>query len=95
LEVEEVLHTMPAVAEAVVVPAPDERLGERVAAMLRVQPGYQSPSLPEVQSHFKASGVARQKWPEEVHVVDDFPRTPSGKVQKVVVRQNVARSREY
>ena len=40
LEVEEVLLAMPAVAEAVVVAAPDDRLGERAAAVLRVKPGH-------------------------------------------------------
>jgi acyl-CoA synthetase (AMP-forming)/AMP-acid ligase II len=33
--------------------------------------------------------MARQKWPEEVRMVDDFPRTPSGKIQKFVLRQQL------
>jgi acyl-CoA synthetase len=90
LEVEEVLLTMPAVAEAVVVSAPDARLGERAAAVLRVRPGHPMPSIEEVRDHFKGAGVAAQKWPEEVHEVADFPRTASGKVQKFLVRQGVA-----
>jgi acyl-CoA synthetase len=36
-------------------------------------------------------GFARQKWPEELHVVPDFPRTASGKIRKVDLR---ARLRE-
>ena len=90
LEVEEVLLTMPAVAEAVVVSAPDDRLGERVAAVLRVRAGRPMPTLGQVREHFAANGVARQKWPEELHEVDDFPRTASGKVQKHAVRQGIA-----
>ena len=82
LEVEEVLLGMPAVAEAVVVAAPDDRLGERAAAVLRVREGHDMPTLDEVREHFKAAGVAIQKWPEELHRVDDYPRTASGKVQK-------------
>lgn len=89
LEVEEVLHGMPAVAEAVVVAAPDDRLGERTAAVLRIRDGQRAPSLDDIREHFKAAGVAVQKWPEELHVVDDFPRTASGKVQKVVIRQSI------
>ncbi|OBA98499.1 AMP-dependent synthetase [Mycobacteriaceae bacterium 1482268.1] len=89
LEVEEVLLGMPAVAEAVVVAAPDERLGERAAAVLRIRDGHDTPTLDEVREHFRAAGVAIQKWPEEVHRVDDYPRTASGKVQKFVVRQNL------
>jgi acyl-CoA synthetase len=90
LEVEEVLLTMPAVAEVVVVSAPDARLGERAAAVLRVKPGHAMPSLEEVRDHFKGAGVAAQKWPEELHEVADFPRTASGKVQKFLVRQGIA-----
>jgi acyl-CoA synthetase len=94
LEVEEVLLKMPAVAEAVVVSAPDARLGERAAAVLRVKPGLSMPTLDEVREHFKRAGVATQKWPEELHEVDDFPRTASGKVQKFLVRQDIAARRK-
>jgi len=90
LEVEEVLLTMPAVAEAVVVSAPDARLGERAAAVLRLKAGQPMPTLDEVRDHFKRAGVAAQKWPEELHQVADFPRTASGKVQKFLVRQGIA-----
>jgi acyl-CoA synthetase len=89
LEVEEVLLTMPSVVEAVVVAAPDERLGERAAAVLRVKAGHPMPTLDEVRDHFKRAGVATQKWPEELHEVDDYPRTASGKVQKFRVRQSI------
>jgi acyl-CoA synthetase len=57
LEVEEVLLAMPAVAEAVVVAARDDRLGERAAAVLRLRDGHDMPTLDEVRRHFKASGV--------------------------------------
>jgi acyl-CoA synthetase len=89
LEVEEVLLAMPAVAEVVVVAAPDPRLGEQVAAVLRIKPGHGMPTLQEVRDHFERVGVARQKWPEALYQVDDFPRTASGKVQKYVVRQRI------
>jgi non-ribosomal peptide synthetase component E (peptide arylation enzyme) len=87
LEVEEALLAMSAVAEAVVVAAPDERFGERVVGLVRVRPGAELPTRDEVQAHFQAAGLARQKWPEELREVDDFPRTASGKVQKYLVRQ--------
>jgi len=96
LEVEEVLLSMPAVAEAVVVAAPDERLGEHAAAVLRLRDGHAMPSLDEVRAHFKQQGVAIQKWPEELHQIppgEDYPRTASGKVQKFLVRQQVRSSR--
>lgn len=92
LEVEEVLLSMPSVAEAVVVAAPDDRLGERAAAVLRIRDGHDMPTLEQVRAHFKAAGVAIQKWPEELHRVpegQDYPRTASGKVQKFRVREQV------
>ncbi len=89
LEVEEVLLGMPAVVEAVVVAAPDDRLGERTAAVLRIREGHDMPTIDEVRDHFKGAGMARQKWPEELHRADDFPRTASGKVQKFRVRELV------
>ncbi|MCK9902014.1 AMP-dependent synthetase [Parafrankia colletiae] len=90
LEVEEVLLAMPGVAEAAVVAAPDARLGEHAAAVLRLQVGAALPTLDEVRAHFERAGLARQKWPEEVLGTADFPRTPSGKIQKVVLRRGLA-----
>jgi acyl-CoA synthetase len=89
-EVEEVLLALPGVAEAAVVAAPDARLGEHAAAVLRLAPGRPVPSLGQVRAHFEAAGLARPKWPEEAHAVDDFPRTASGKVQKFVLRADIA-----
>ena len=80
---------MTGIAEAVVVAAADDRLGERAAAVLRLKPGSSRPSLDDVRAHFEARGVARQKWPELLTIVDDYPRTASGKVQKRVVRQQI------
>ena len=89
LEVEEALLTLPEVAEAVVVAGPDERFGERVVAVLRLRADAALPDRDQVREHFAALGLARQKWPEELRQVDDYPRTASGKVQKFLVRQHV------
>ena len=92
-EVEEVLLGLPAVAEAAVVAASDERLGERAAAVVRLRAGWEAPTLEELRAHFENAGLARQKWPEEIHAVEDFPRTASGKIQKFLVRKEVAARR--
>jgi non-ribosomal peptide synthetase component E (peptide arylation enzyme) len=47
--------------KAVVVSVPDDRLGERAATVLRMQPGHDLPALDDVRAHFGANGVARQK----------------------------------
>jgi acyl-CoA synthetase len=46
--------------------------------------------LAEVQRHFSAAGVAKQKTPEALFLVDEFPRTASGKVRKADLRQRLA-----
>jgi acyl-CoA synthetase len=88
-EVEELLMGMDAITEVAVVAAPDERLGERAAAVLSVREGTTAPTLEQVREHLAAAGLARQKWPESLHRVDEFPRTPSGKVQKFRLRREL------
>jgi acyl-CoA synthetase (AMP-forming)/AMP-acid ligase II len=90
MEVEELILQIDGVAEVAVVAAPDARLGEHAAAVLRMLPGRPVPSLEQLRAHLERAGLARQKWPEEIHPVDDFPRTPSGKVRKYVLRADVA-----
>jgi acyl-CoA synthetase (AMP-forming)/AMP-acid ligase II len=88
-EVEEVLMMLQGVAEVAVVAAPDARMGEHAAAFVRMLAGRPAPELSEVQHHLESAGVARQKWPEELLAVDEFPRTSSGKVQKYVLRDRL------
>jgi acyl-CoA synthetase (AMP-forming)/AMP-acid ligase II len=88
-EVEELLMELDAVAEVSVVAEPDERLGEHAAAVLRMQPGRPPPTLQDIRVHLATSGLAKQKWPEAVYAVDEFPRTPSGKVQKFRLRDQL------
>lgn len=86
-EIEEAVLELPEVAEVAVVAAPDARLGERAHAFVRLH-AAQAEALPleRVQQHLEARGLARQKWPEAVECVADFPRTGSGKIRKVELR---------
>ncbi len=88
-EVEEVLVRMPGVAEVAVVGAPDARLGEVGCAFFRMQPPNDVPTLAQVRELLDRAGLAKQKWPEHIREVVEFPRTPSGKVQKFVLRQQL------
>ena len=45
--------------------------------------------MSEVRAHLDRAGVARQKWPEELVYIEEFPRTSSGKVQKFVLRDRL------
>jgi acyl-CoA synthetase (AMP-forming)/AMP-acid ligase II len=82
-EVEDVLARHPAVIEAAVVAAPDDVYGERVAAFVVATEPL---TLDDVRAHFEHAGVARQKTPERLELVDDLPRTPAGKVKKPELR---------
>jgi acyl-CoA synthetase (AMP-forming)/AMP-acid ligase II len=90
-EIEEALMRMPAVAECAVVAAPHEKLGERACGVLRLRAGQRAPDLASVQAHLAAVGLPKQKWVEELRVVADFPRTPSGKIRKFVLRAELRR----
>jgi acyl-CoA synthetase (AMP-forming)/AMP-acid ligase II len=85
-ELEELLLGIDGIAEVAVVAAPDERLGEHAAAVVRMLGDAPTPSLDEVRGHLGEAGLARQKWPESIHPVEDFPRTASGKIQKFRLR---------
>jgi len=84
-EVEDLLITHPAVADVAVIPAPDPVMGERVCAVVVTRPGF-SFDVDEARAHFAAAGAARQKTPEAIVLMDELPRTPSGKVRKDVLR---------
>jgi non-ribosomal peptide synthetase component E (peptide arylation enzyme) len=85
LEVEEMVLSHPAVAAAAVVPEPDERLGERVCAFVILKEG-QHLALKDLVEHFRSLGATTQKWPERVEIVQEFPSTPTGKIQKNLLR---------
>ena len=93
VEVEEALMAVPGVAEVAVVAAPDERLGEKTAAVIRVMPDAALPDMETLRARLADVGLAKQKWPEALYEVVDFPRTASGKVQKFVVRQAIREGR--
>ncbi len=88
-EVEGQLMGMDGVAEVAVVAAPHPRLGEQACAFVRVTAEGGSFDLAGVQRRLAESGMARQKWPEQLRVVEVLPRTPSGKVKKEVLRQQL------
>lgn len=85
-EIEDVLHTHPAVQEATVVAMPHDRLGEGVCAYVILSAEADAETLAK---HVQASGLAKQKTPERFEFVADFPRTASGKIRKDILRAEV------
>ena len=86
VEIEALLYKHPAVATAAIVGYPDDRLGERACAFVELRPGA-TLDLAAVQAYMAECKVAKQYWPERVEVVPAVPRTPSGKIQKFILRE--------
>ena len=89
VEVESLLYKHPAVAQAAVVAYPDERLGERACAVIVPKPGAQVPVLADITDFLKAQKVAPHYLPERLVVLAEMPATPSGKIQKFKLREQL------
>jgi fatty-acyl-CoA synthase len=90
-EIEDVLFDNPDVAEVAVVGVPDDTWGEQVAAFVRPAPG-QAPTEDELVAYCRER-LARHKTPQYWAFVDQFPLTASGKIQKYVLRDQLAAAR--
>lgn len=88
LEVETLLYKHPAVAQAAVVGYPDARLGERACAFVTPKPG-QTLSFDEMVAHFKQHRLTTQYIPERLELLPAMPATPSGKIQKFRLREQL------
>jgi 3-phosphoshikimate 1-carboxyvinyltransferase len=89
VEVEQVLYAHPAVREVAIVAMPDERLGERACAFVVLNDGAEL-DFGEMQRHLDEQRVSKPYWPERLELVDELPYTPSGKIQKFVLRDRIA-----
>jgi acyl-CoA synthetase (AMP-forming)/AMP-acid ligase II len=92
-EVEDLIATHPAVAEVALIPLPDSDTGERACAVVRFRPGM-TIDLTTLTAFLSTEGLAKQKWPEQLEAVDDFPRTDSGKIQREKLKQRFTRAME-
>ncbi|MBF8269733.1 MAG: cyclohexanecarboxylate-CoA ligase [Gammaproteobacteria bacterium] len=86
VEVEALIYEMPQVREVALVGMPDLRLGERACAFVVLHPG-KTMSLKEMTDYLSKRELARQYLPERLEIVHEVPKTPSGKVQKFVLRK--------
>ncbi|WP_307403666.1 AMP-binding protein [Desulfofundulus luciae] len=87
-EVESALLEHPAVVESAVVSSPDEIRGEVVKAFVVLAPGYQPSDdlVKELQEHVKKI-TAPYKYPRKVEFVESLPKTISGKIRRVELRE--------
>ena len=85
IEVEQALAAHPAIAEAAVVGRPDEKWGEVPVAFVTTR----APIDPDEVREFLRGRLARYKVPKAIEVVDELPKTGTGKIQKFLLRQQV------
>ena len=88
-EIESSLITHSAVAEAAVVGIPDELRGEVVKAFVVLEPGQaSSAALAAELGEWVKSRLSAHAYPRAVEFVDQLPKTPSGKVQRYLLRRS-------
>jgi long-chain acyl-CoA synthetase len=78
-EVEDVLYQHPAVREAGVVGAPDAYRGETVIAYVALKSGFEGKVTPEELSEFCKQRMANYKYPRQIEIMEELPKTPTGK----------------
>jgi acetyl-CoA synthetase/medium-chain acyl-CoA synthetase len=90
--VESALIEHPAVAESAVVASPDAIRGDIVKAFVILKPGYVSSDelVLSIQDHVKQA-TAPYKYPRSVEFLEELPKTISGKIRRVELRENEVR----
>lgn len=84
-EVEEAVASHSDVGHVIVFGRPDRRLGECIVAAFTTT--GRTPDIEEIRQWLAHAGLARSKWPDEVIVAEEFPRLPSGKLDRARVRK--------
>jgi len=87
-EMEDVLYTHPDISQVAIVGMPDPTVQERACAYVIPKSG-KTLTFNDMISFLEKKDMAKQKFPERLEIVDKFPMTPSGKVQKFILRQDI------
>ncbi|MGE7903059.1 AMP-binding protein [Peribacillus sp. NPDC094092] len=87
--VENVLYEHPDISSAQVIAVPDSRLQEKACACISMKTGKSPITMESMQEFLSEKGLAKQYWPEFLEIMDDFPRTASGKIQKFRLREMI------
>jgi acyl-CoA synthetase (AMP-forming)/AMP-acid ligase II len=88
-EIENELLAHPLVDEVAVMGQPDELRGEMVCAVVRRSPRHRDVTLDELCAFLDQRGLMKQKWPERLVIVDEFPLTGLGKVAKTALAEQI------
>jgi acyl-CoA synthetase (AMP-forming)/AMP-acid ligase II len=91
LEVENALSSHPGIADVAVIGLPDAATGERCCAVVAPAPGERVLTLAEIARHCRSLGMAAQKIPEQLELVEAIPRNDLGKINKQALRNRLSR----
>ncbi|CAH2108074.1 unnamed protein product [Euphydryas editha] len=86
-EIEDVLNTHPDIIASQIVGVPDERLGEELCAVLKLREGTNFTT--QQMANYCSGRIARFKIPKLLKVIDEFPRTASGKIKRFKLKELV------
>ncbi len=86
VEIEDLIYKHPDISGAAIVAMPDERLGERACAFVTTKPGS-TVTLSDVNTFLSAQDVSKNYLPERLEILEELPRTASGKIQKFRLRE--------
>ncbi|MFB6170126.1 MAG: AMP-binding protein [Haloarculaceae archaeon] len=89
-DVEDRLFEHPAVEEVAVVAMPDPEMQEKGCAYVKVREGHEF-TFEDMIDYLDEQGIAKQKYPERLELVEAFPMTASGKIQKNELREDIAK----
>lgn len=89
-EVEDLLHAHPGVLQAAVVAMPDPLMGEKACAYVRLKPGAATLTFEEMTAYLEEKKIARQKLPERLELISEFPMTAAGKIKKFLLKRDIA-----
>lgn len=90
--IENVLYEYELINDVQVVAMPDERLQEKACAFIQLKQGATTLTLAMLQQFLLEKGVAKQYWPEHFVLLEEFPRTASGKIQKFKLRESLLKN---
>lgn len=94
-DVESVISTHPAVREVAVVAVPDDIRGEVLEAVVVLAEGFEpSESLTDDIKKKVRTDYAAHAYPRRIHYRNDMPKTPSGKIQRFILRQELRKALE-
>ena len=91
LDVEALIDRMPGVARSAIVPYPDAVLGERACVFVQAAPGAARTTLETIMRELDRAGVAKFKWPERLELIETMPLTPTQKVMRGRLREQLAK----